>query len=307
MAYRMFGNEFYCGIIRRNGETYQGAHKKMVTIDEFNRVQRMLGRDDQKKIKRHTFAFTGIIRCGECGGMITAEHQINRYGKHYTYYRCSKKKSGKTCSQKYSRVEDLEKQISDKLRSITISDETLTWALRYLRKTSDQEILDREMTYKAQQKAYNAIQKQLDELTRLRLSSQVDDNEYESWKEKLVKEKARLKEKLTDTERRAGKWLEFSENAFIFANKAKIWFDKGSLKQKREILQTLGSNFFLTDGFLHIQLQKPFSVISKKQKNLTWQATVELIGTFFRELDRDFQIPTWPSKNKYAIAPQASE
>ncbi|MCD4653405.1 recombinase family protein [bacterium] len=291
LAYRIFGNPFYCGIIRRNNETFKGSHKPMISVSEYDRVQKLLGRDEQKKIKRHDFAFTGIIRCGECGSMVTAENQKNRYGTKYVYYRCTKKKTDKKCNQKYIRVEELEKQITEMLEKITISDDTLKWALKYLRQMNDEEIIDRQKICKAQQQAYNAVQKQLDELTHMRLRKMVEDGEYETLKEKLIKEKVRLKEKLTDTERRAGKWLEFSENAFLFANRAKIWFEKGTLKQKREILQTLGSNLILKDGSLLIQLQKPFSVISKNQENLTWQRKVEMIRTFFLNYDSHFLIP----------------
>lgn len=290
-AHRLFTNPFYCGIIRRNGELYKGNHKKMVSVSEFKQVQKMLGRDEQKKIKRHSFAYTGMIRCGECGGMITAEHQINRHGKHYVYYRCSKKKKGRPCSQEYIRVEELGKQIRNTLESITISEDSLKWALEYLRELNDQEILDRQSIYKSQEKAYNAAQGKLDELTRMRLDNMLEDKEYETWKGKLLLEKARLKEKLTDTERRAGKWLEFSEKAFIFATRARIWFEKGNLKQKRQILQTIGSNFILKDGKLRIQVQKPFRVISRNPKNLTWRAKCHIIRTFFMKLEKPFYIP----------------
>ncbi|RQV95823.1 recombinase family protein [bacterium] len=296
LGYRIFSNPFYCGIISRKGETYQGSHKAMVSVNEFDRIQKTLGLDEQKKVKRHEFAFTGMIRCGECGCMITAEHQKNRFGSRYIYYRCTKKKPTKSCSQKYIRVEELDRQISQILEEITIPDSTLEWALKYLRKMNDEEIKDRQKVFKAQQKAYSSAQRKLDELTRMKLSNMVEDAEYKTWKEKLIKEKARLKEKLTDSEGRAVRWLEFTEKAFIFANRARIWFEKGTIKQKRQILQTLGSNLFLRDGILHIQLQKPFEVISKKSKNPTWLAKLDIIRTFFKNFDGEFQIPRLPDK-----------
>jgi hypothetical protein len=52
----------------------------MITLDEFDRVQHLLGRPGRPRPKKQEFAFTGMIRCGECGLSITAENQINRHG-----------------------------------------------------------------------------------------------------------------------------------------------------------------------------------------------------------------------------------
>lgn len=303
MIYRLFENPFYYGLIRRNGDTYQGAHEPMVTLAEFERVQRLLGRDERPRYEKHDFAYTGMIRCAECGCQITASNHKNRFGSRYIYYHCTKRKKGAKCSQKYVRLEELERQILKILDDITISDQVKDWAIQYLREKNDSEIIDRQQIFKAQQRAYAACQKQLDELTRMRLRDQVNDSEYASMKKELLSELISLKEKLTDTEHRASRWFELSEKAFIFANDAKKRFETGSFNQKREIVQSLGLNFSLKDGKLHVQLEIPYLIISKKPKNRSWQATVDIIGTFFRKLDGDFHIPTWTSENESAITP----
>jgi hypothetical protein len=45
----------------------------MITLEEFDRVQILLGSPGRAKPKRHEFAFTGLIRCGACGGSVTAQ------------------------------------------------------------------------------------------------------------------------------------------------------------------------------------------------------------------------------------------
>lgn len=47
----------------------------MITQEEYERVQILLGRKGKPRIKRHNFAFTGLIRCGECGAMVTADEK----------------------------------------------------------------------------------------------------------------------------------------------------------------------------------------------------------------------------------------
>jgi hypothetical protein len=52
----------------------------MITEAEYDRVQILLGRNGNPRPQSHLeFAFTGIIRCGDCGRAVTAEekHQVD--------------------------------------------------------------------------------------------------------------------------------------------------------------------------------------------------------------------------------------
>ncbi len=103
--YRIFTNPFYAGIITYGGKEYEGKHTAMITLSEFDRVQQLLGRKGKPRPKKHKFAYTGLIRCGECGCVYTAEtkrKQIKSTGetKEYTYYHCTRKRRDHDCSQK---------------------------------------------------------------------------------------------------------------------------------------------------------------------------------------------------------------
>ncbi len=45
----------------------------MITRAEYAQVQDRLVRQGQTQPKRRVYAYTGLIRCGNCGCMITAE------------------------------------------------------------------------------------------------------------------------------------------------------------------------------------------------------------------------------------------
>ena len=90
--YKILGNPFYYGLIERNQEVFKGNHEAMITEEEYWKAQEILGRKGRPRPQKHQFAYTGLIRCGECGSMVTAEEKDNRYGCHYVYYRCTKKK-----------------------------------------------------------------------------------------------------------------------------------------------------------------------------------------------------------------------
>lgn len=103
-AYRIFTDPFYYGEFeypKGSGNWYQGKHEPM--IERRIRPHSGIARTKRQSTPANLhFAFTGMIRCEECGCLITAEnktkHQKNGITRHYTYYHCTKRKG--SCKQK---------------------------------------------------------------------------------------------------------------------------------------------------------------------------------------------------------------
>src|ERR1039457_4151690 len=113
---QLFHNPVYYGHFKYNGEVHEGAHEPIISKSLFDSVQyimqdrfRWAPRD--KTLKRTPKAFMGLLRCGGCGGGITAEIQ-----KGHVYYRCTKKNRVRRCTQPFIREEALDAQISALLK-----------------------------------------------------------------------------------------------------------------------------------------------------------------------------------------------
>lgn len=304
--YRIFTNPFYYGWFeypRGSGNWYKGSHEPMITAQEYDKVQLLLGRKGRPRPKKHNFAFTGLIRCGECGAMVTAEeknqiicsvckHKFSSNSKlscpkcdtpiqkmkkpnilKYAYYHCTKRKNPK-CTQGSIEVKELEKQIDEYLLRIHISESFKNWAIKYLKEENEKEITSRETILISQRRAYDSCLKKLDNLFALKISplntngSLLSDEEYAKRKAELVKEKARLEEVLNDTGSRVERWLNTAEKTFDLACYARKWFAKGSPEEKGRILQTIGSNLTLKGKKLYIQLKKPLVLIERVVKRV---------------------------------------
>ncbi len=257
--YKIFTNIFYAGIIDYYNTQYQGKHEPMITLEEYDRVQMLLGRKGKPRPQKHQFAFTGFIRCGECGCLHTAEIKkklIKNTGKikTYTYYHCTRKKKDIKCSQKkFIKEDDLELQVEKEIEKYTILPEFLNWALEGLNNKNDREIEDRTKVYETQHKAIAQTQNELDELTKMRYRLLIDDETFLKEKNELKAKISQLKGKLRETEKRAERWLEITEKTFNFATYARHNFIKGGLETKKEILMALGQNPTIKDGKLSIK------------------------------------------------------
>ena len=273
VIYKLFTNIFYTGMFNWSGKLYKGNHAVMITLEEYDRVQVILGRKGRPRSKEHIFAFTGVMQC-ECGGMITASEKTKitkKTGeiKTYVYYHCTKKKKGKDCLfQKPLTIDELENQIEMDIEEKTIISEFQQWALEILNKQNDKEITDRTKIYEMQHQSVVETQKELDSLTRMRYKELIDDTTFIKERDILTTSIMKLKEKLRETENRAERWLELTEKTFHFATYARKAFVNGSLDQKREILTALGWNFSIKGKKLTISTHEWFVPIENNYPEL---------------------------------------
>jgi site-specific DNA recombinase len=158
-------SEFYCGYYYwKDGDgkevRYKGQHEAILTEDEFNEVQRLLGKKGRPtRVNKLDFAFRGPILCGECGCAITAEHKtrcicsnckykfsckvrtecpkcktdLSEMKKpkmyHNVYYHCTKKSKVMKCKQSVIDESELKKLIFAELDKVEISEDFYHWAV----------------------------------------------------------------------------------------------------------------------------------------------------------------------------------
>jgi DNA invertase Pin-like site-specific DNA recombinase len=304
--YQFFTKPFYYGRFEYpagSGQWYQGKHEPMITEAEYDRVQTLLGRNGNPRPQSQLeFAFTGLIRCGDCNQMVTAEekHQImcghcrfkfayrqrkecprcqipieqmtNPLFLHYTYYHCSKSKQP-ACPQKCVSVVELERQIAAYLARVQISEKFKDYCIKFLHELHAKESTTQKTILETQQKAYQDCAQEIDNLVSLKTSSgnadgsQLSNEEYGRRRATLLKEKAALEELLRDAGQRIEQQLRLSEKTFDFACTAQERFAKGNARTKKKMLVTLGSNLTLKDKKLFIEAREPFFILEKSMSD----------------------------------------
>lgn len=193
--YRIFTNPFYAGMLISEGKIFPGKHQAMVTVNEYEQVQRLLGRPGVPRATK-SFAFTGMIRCGECGFSVTGEEKTNRWGAHYTYYHCSKRRLSAHCPQPYLRLEEIEKQILKFLEEITIPDQFHQWLLKNFDRTIAQALKEQATQKTSIVQAQNATARELSNLAKLRIRDLLTDAEFIAERQELERRQIALHQQL---------------------------------------------------------------------------------------------------------------
>jgi hypothetical protein len=106
-----------------SGNWFEGKHDPLVTKAIYDKVQETMKTAPHAPYGSKEFAFTRLMKCGECGAGITAEEKLKRLKSgemvRYVYYGCMGRWARK-CSQLYIREEELTKQLCRMIDDIEI-------------------------------------------------------------------------------------------------------------------------------------------------------------------------------------------
>ncbi|HBW23302.1 MAG: hypothetical protein A2X28_06470 [Elusimicrobia bacterium GWA2_56_46] len=270
--YRMLSLPFYYGAYEYPGGSgiwHHGNHEPLLTKAEFDKLQAIIKSETTTRPKSYFFAYRGLLHCAQCGALVTAENKHKRTSSgrliDYIYYHCTRRKDP-NCRQKCIEEKDLEKQAKELLERIEIPQDFCDWAVQKLRGECGRETEMRANIIDQQRKAYDQCVQKLDKLLELRLSGEIDEDQFLAKKEELIKEKARLTELLRDSDNRVDAWLIQAEKALNFAQTARESFESGDDTVKREILAALGTNWTLKDGKLDVLIEEPLRHIGNCAK-----------------------------------------
>jgi DNA invertase Pin-like site-specific DNA recombinase len=290
--YKMFGNVFYTGVIRlRTGETYPGAHPPMVSREEFEKAQELLGRPSRPRPKRHEFPYTGILTCGHCGGAITAEQHIKPSGRRYVYYHCTHHRLNVDCREPAVSEPELERQIIARLRTLTIPPKTLRLICRKVEQSFAGDEARHEAIRASLAESLQSLDREKENLLSLRLRDLVDDGTFTTRKARLDQKRERLDAKLRLPLISRDEQVRLTLFTFEFASKAAGLFARGSTVQKRLILETTGLNYTLRSKKVLYELKNPLRIIAETGSFFNWCACVRDVRTWFQDTTEYFGIP----------------
>lgn len=134
----VLNNSFYYGEMRMKGKLYPHNYPKIIDKALFDKVQDVKKGWNKKPFKYASkpFAYRGLIKCGLCSCMITAEEVKGKY----IYYHCTNyhKKHTKEDNH-WLREEELTKQFKELLEGFKMPDKVLAWLIDNLKKSHEDE------------------------------------------------------------------------------------------------------------------------------------------------------------------------
>src|SRR3989339_600406 len=252
---KILSNSFYYGVFKYAGDIFEGRHDPIISKKLFDEVQEVLKTRNhqwqESKIQKVFKPFLGLIRCGECGMMVTGDFK-NKYYKRtnnhasYCYYRCTKKNKSIRCLQPHIIESNLDFQLTTLIKKYSLKKD---WAIKINNK------LDEEQKDIAQSSlsVISLKRKEIDNLNsklQLLLDSYLDQiTDKEMYKEKkleLVGKRKTLEEQIINLESKTGSWIEPMRDWITEAGEVSQIIS-GKDKDNKKVLASkiFGSNLYL--------------------------------------------------------------
>ncbi len=234
-GYRIFTSVFYAGYFKHGGQVYRGQHPAMITLSEFEAVQRRLnGQRGKTHYHKNHFAYTGLIHCGRCGRAVTAELQKGRLKRgNWVYYHCANPQCPD--GRRSIREDVLETRLDACLAQITIGEEFKQIVNEALERWVREEFGAQETQYDQQLHDLSEREKMFDELLEMRLRHQVEDALFQVKRRQMEAAISALRLAIGRTQERLDRTRRVIESALEFRLRAREKFLLGDVDKRREI------------------------------------------------------------------------
>ncbi len=288
---KIIQDPFYYGAIVWHDALFgMGSHIPLITKEVFDKVQEVRVRGSAPHYKRHLFQFSKMIKCGECGGTITAEIQ-----KGIVYYHCSHYKK---CSQKaYTPEDQLEKQLLGVFKFFeNITPKEAEEIKLQIKANHAQEIEYKENAIKGFNERYSQLQRRLDNLYNDRLDGKITPEFWERKNKEITDEQLSLQNELNRLKSDEAKYFEIWLNIIDLAHRAREIYLKRSPAERRVLLSHIFSNMVLIDENMKPTLKKSIQVLAERVgQKLDKEKTFELEETIAWQGRKDSFEPLCPS------------
>ena len=254
-------NIFYIGLMKYRVEIFEGQHEPLISKKLFDKCQEVMNkRGKVQEVRKHNFAFLGLLKCASCGASITAEIQ-----KGHNYYRCTKKKG--VCQEKhYLREEVLSEQIKSFLQKVSLSSQDTEKVLAAL--DSEQEQAEQQAHSKVEslKEQLKQVEIKLAKLLDVYLADALSTEEYAAKKQELLSQKVSLQEKISDFEQKGLSWLEPAREFVLSLNQAAKLVETENKKEITTFLKNIGSNHILQNRQLIFSPKIPYNLVAERSE-----------------------------------------
>ncbi len=262
--YGMTANIFYAGYFREGEEVHRGAHEPMLTLPEFARLQQIVKRERPARKTKHEFAYTRLIRCAHCGGLVTAEEKRKPSGRVYRYYHCKTA----PCKRYHAREESLDEEVRRTLMDLKIEPEVADLLRLFLADWQQGQAVQTGAVREAQARAVTQVEKRLSGLLDLKLDGLVGEEEYRAKRDQLVAELMRLREEQEKGQSIPAQAEEALRGVVSFHEESLGLFVSGGMSLKRSLARSLGISYLLDRGKLRAEVSPVFRPIMEHRDEL---------------------------------------
>ena len=254
---RILKNPIYTGRFLWKGKLFRGIHDPIITEGLFDEVQAQFRRCCKPKSNTRQFAFKGLLTCGHCGCVITAELKKGKY----VYYRCTNGK-GK-CKQPYIREEKLAETFAEVVGRVRIDSSQVDDIRKALKSSFETEKEYRSKEIAKLKRELVRLQVRLDQTYFDKIEGRIDTEFWRKMHNKWISEQNLVSRRIEELTRANRNYYEQGVNFLELAQTATSLYLSQTIDEKAKLLRSLLSNCTMMGATLCPTYNKPFNLIAE--------------------------------------------
>ena len=252
-------NPFYIGINRFDGKDYPGAQETFISKQLFDQVQDKIHSKQHVSYFRHNRPLRNLIKCLDCGTMVTWQLQKGHY------YGVCKRRNERCKNTKMLREDQVEESIQKLLKELVCPrEEVIDWLCSTVRSKYKNTIIE-------QQKIIDSIEMQINRINRMeeqlyddKLAGEITRDKYEAKKAVFTDERTSLEDNKASIVINAETTIEKRIVVLRLSQKAAEIYSKRTSDQKRLIISKLFSNLSISSGSLSVNFSNFTEAIAQR-------------------------------------------
>lgn len=254
-VYYLLRNPFYYGKFLWNGVLHNGVHEPLITKEEYEIVQNVLKGKSQPRKRIHSHLFRGLIRCDECGGMITWQtHKGHHYGCCHHFKPCSQRK--------YTREEKIETGLMEYFDELVIENKELAeWIRQGLKASHQDETEFHQKTINNLQEQYDRYNRRLKMLYDDRLDEVITKEQYEAKQSEYKGEMEKISDTIETHKKSNVNYHERSIKVFELSQDAKNLYSEANPEERRVLISEVFQNLRLKNSVFTAEFSEPYRIL----------------------------------------------
>ena len=262
--HKILKDPVYYGDFNWDKSLWSGIHAPIITKELFDKVQAVLNGHNKTNQKKRKFAFTGLIKCTNCGCAITAEIKKNKY----IYYHCTGYRG--RCGNNYIPEYDLSDKLGHLIKAIHIENKYVELIKNALIESNDKDIRYRNQKVGILEGQKTKLENRLEKAIEEKLDGKITDKDYNrllpKWKSELQQIEILLKDYKDDNI----SYLTKGEYILELCNRAYSLYLQQEPFEKAKLLRTILSNCTFDGVTLCPTYRKPFDLFAKGLSRSNW-------------------------------------
>jgi len=269
----LLSNRAYLGFVKHGDEWFDGTFEPIISPKLFEAVQKILESKAKPQRKRgsHDFPFRGLFRCGECGGMFTAQFAKGNGGI-YRYYRCTKKKG--ICSQGYVQERDLAEQLRKRLQTISLCDRYTDWMLDKVKEWEREKISASQSDVQNLTVKLKASETRMGKLVSAYLDGDIPKEIYLKQKDEIMRATLAFRTEKKDFEHRGNNWVEPLREWVLDTKQAAFLSSSDNFSEIASFVQKIGTNHAVRNKSARFSVPSPSHFVAERRGFLPSRAPV---------------------------------